>query len=251
MKEKQKLEKEMEEIQQKIILEGRDEEKSNEEGRIIGQLEERRKQEEILWRQKSRINWLREGEINTKFFHQAMIQHRQRNRIFSIKNAEGERTVEQGAIEKVLVEYHKEILTKPQKDRGSAIECICKEIPRLITNEQNKALMREVTLEEVEEIVMNMSKNKGPRLDGYTMEFYQARWHFPGKEVLEAVTKSRMKQKVWLGINSTFITLIPKRSNFENAQGFHPIALCNVIYKILATLIAKILKPLLPNIISP
>ena len=56
MEEKQKLEKEMEAIQQKIILEGRDEERSREEGRIIGQLEERRKQEEILWRQKSRVN---------------------------------------------------------------------------------------------------------------------------------------------------------------------------------------------------
>lgn len=73
MEEKQKLEKVMEEIQQKIILEGRDEERSNEEGRIIGQLEERRKQEEIMWREKSRINWLRKGERNTKFFHQAMI----------------------------------------------------------------------------------------------------------------------------------------------------------------------------------
>ena len=66
----------MEDIQQQIILEGRDEERSKEEGRIINQLEERRKQEEIMWRQKSRINWLREGERNTKFFHQAMIQNR-------------------------------------------------------------------------------------------------------------------------------------------------------------------------------
>jgi len=43
MEEKQKLEKEMEEIQQKISLEGRDEERSREEGSIISQLEERRK----------------------------------------------------------------------------------------------------------------------------------------------------------------------------------------------------------------
>eukprot|EP00253_Pinus_taeda_P035907 PITA_35907 len=94
MEEKQKLEREMEEIWQKIILEGRDEERSNEEGRIISQFEERRKHEDILWRQKSRIKWLREGERNTKFFHQAMVQNRQRNQIFSIKNAEGERIVE-------------------------------------------------------------------------------------------------------------------------------------------------------------
>jgi hypothetical protein len=94
MEEKQKLEKEMEDIQQRIILEGRDEERSKEEGRIINQLEERRKQEEILWRQKSRIKWLCEGERNTKIFHQAMIQNRQRNQIFSMKNVEGEWVIE-------------------------------------------------------------------------------------------------------------------------------------------------------------
>lgn len=147
------------------------------------------------------------------------------------------------------MEHHKDILTEPQRDRGPDIECICKEIPSIITNEQNEPLMRAVTLEEVEEIVMNMSKNKAPRPDGYTVEFYQAGWHFLGKEVLEAVEESRMKQKVWPGINSTFITLIPKSGSSDNANGFRPISLCNVIYKILATLIAKILKPLLPNII--
>ena len=51
-----------------------------------------------------------------------MIQNRQRNRIFSIKNAEGKRIIEQGAIEKLLVDYHKEILTEPQRDQREAIE---------------------------------------------------------------------------------------------------------------------------------
>jgi len=37
----------------------------------------------------------------------------------------------------------------------------------------------------------------------------------------------------------------------EDPQGFRPIALCNVIYKIIATLIGKRLKPLLPNLILP
>jgi len=122
--EKQKLERAMEEIQQQIILEGRTEEKCKEESRLISQLEERRKQEEILWRQKSRINWLREGERNTKFFHQAMIQHRQRNRIFSIKNEAGEKVIEQDGIEQVLNDYHKGILTESQNDRGGAINQI-------------------------------------------------------------------------------------------------------------------------------
>lgn len=86
MEEKQKLEGEMETLQQKIIEEGRTDESIRQEGIILGKLEERRKQEEILWRQKSRIKWLREGERNTKFFHQAMVQYRKRNIILSIKD---------------------------------------------------------------------------------------------------------------------------------------------------------------------
>eukprot|EP00253_Pinus_taeda_P029818 PITA_29818 len=249
--EKQKLEKAMEEVQQQIILEGRDEERSKEESSLISQLEERRKQEEILWRQKSRINWLREGERNTKFFHQAMIQHRQRNRIFSIKNEAGERVIEQDGIEKVLTDYHKGILTETQDDRGVAINQICKEIPKMIREEQNKGLMRVATLTEVEEVIMNMKKGKAPGPDGFMAEFYQAGWQFLGQDILEVVEESRIKHRMWSGMNSTFITLIPKTNNSEEAQGFRPIALCNVIYKIIATLVAKRLKPLLPSIISP
>lgn len=40
----------METLQQKIITEGRTEESYIEEGIILGKLEERRKQEEVLWR---------------------------------------------------------------------------------------------------------------------------------------------------------------------------------------------------------
>eukprot|EP00253_Pinus_taeda_P026041 PITA_26041 len=57
LEEKQKLEGEMESLQHKIIIEGRTEESIREEGIILGKLEERRKQEEVLWRQKSRIKW--------------------------------------------------------------------------------------------------------------------------------------------------------------------------------------------------
>lgn len=109
-----------------------------------------------------------------------MIQHRQRNRIFSIKNEEGERIIDQEWIEQVLVGYHKYILTDSQIDRETATNLICKEIHRIITEDHNKALMRATTLEEVEEIVKGMSKKKSLGPDGYTTEFYQAGRHFLG-----------------------------------------------------------------------
>jgi hypothetical protein len=49
-------------------------------------LEQRRQQEEILWRQKSRVQWLKEGEKNTKFFHRTMIHRRHINRITHLED---------------------------------------------------------------------------------------------------------------------------------------------------------------------
>jgi len=207
MEEKNRLEQRMEELQQLDILEGIQEGRTREEGTILNQLEERRKQEEILWKQKSRVQWLRECERNTKFFHKAMVQHRQRNRIFSIKNQEGHRVIQHEEIEKVLVNHFKNILREPQIDRSEAISKISGEIPNLVTRDQNLALMRKITMEEVEDIVRNMKRNKAPSPDGYTVEFFQAGWHFLAEEVLEVVEEARMHQRIWPGINSTLLTL--------------------------------------------
>jgi len=38
-------------------------------------------------------------------------------------------------MEKVLVEYHKEMLTEPGINRNEAIEKICNEIPKMVTED--------------------------------------------------------------------------------------------------------------------
>eukprot|EP00253_Pinus_taeda_P019798 PITA_19798 len=149
------------------------------------------------------------------------------------------------------MDYHKGILTESQLDRSEAIRQICAAIPRMVTKDQNRALMRAASLEEVEEVVMSMKKGTTPSPDDFTVDFYQAGWNFMGKEILELIEEFRMNQKVWLALNSTFFTLILKNDKSEDAKGFRPIALCNVIYKIISSLMAKRLKPLLENLISP
>jgi hypothetical protein len=48
----------------------------------------------------------------------------------------------------------------------------------------------------------------------------------------------------------TFLALIPKEVKSTNPNKFFPIALCNVIYKIISKVIALFLKPLLPSLIT-
>eukprot|EP00253_Pinus_taeda_P023556 PITA_23556 len=60
--------------------------------------------------------------------------------------------------------------------RTEAIGRISKEIPKMVTRDQNLALMRAATLEEVEEVVKGLKRNKAIGPDGFTAEFYQASW---------------------------------------------------------------------------
>ena len=79
--------------------------------------------------------------------------------------------------------------------------------------------------------VFKASKSPGP--DGWTVEFFLAFFDQLGEDLLGIVEESRKTGKVLSALNATFITLITKESVVEFPGKFHPIALCNVIFKII------------------
>ena len=102
-KDNKKLEDRLKEIQKKGMQEGYDEELCKEEEILIAQVDQRDKQEEIHWKHKSHNRWLKEGGINTKFFHNSTIQNRQRNKIMMLKMEYGLRVETHEDIEKKLI----------------------------------------------------------------------------------------------------------------------------------------------------
>jgi len=156
------------------------------------QLEDRKRQEEILWKQKSHIQWLKEGERNTKFFHRTTIQRRHANRIMHFVSNEGETLQSHADLESNLIDYFQDLLTKPISDRQEAINKITRHVPTLVTQEQNAALIRPFTIEEVDQALQDTPKGKSPGPDGFTNDFFHYCWLMIRKEVLEILEDSRV-----------------------------------------------------------
>ena len=100
------------------------------------------------------------------------------------------------------------------------------------------------------DVLKGFSKDKSLGPDGWSVDFYFHFYYLIEKYLLEVIEKSCRTGVVNKALNSTFITLIPKLKGVNVADTFHPITLCNVIYKIISKLVYTILKPILPLIIS-
>lgn len=58
--------------------------------KLKAQLDIAYKEEEMFWSQKARVQWLAEGDKNTKFFHASVMQRRQSNRIDHLERRAGD-----------------------------------------------------------------------------------------------------------------------------------------------------------------
>eukprot|EP00253_Pinus_taeda_P020669 PITA_20669 len=173
------------------------------------------------------------------------------NQISQITNAQGDKLETQEDIEKEFLQYFKATSQEPAINRAEAIDDITRHIPRLITEEQNSLLLKPISLQEVEIAAKSLKIGKAPGPDGFSSNFFHHFWELIKWEVWQVVEESRSLRWMYPGLNATFIALIPKAEDSNSPEKFRPIAVCNIIYKIVSKVVALRLKPLLPGTISP
>lgn len=77
----------MQELNQALITDGFDRARNDQATKLHQDWENLCKQEEMFWRQKSRVKWLKEGERNKRFFHISTMEKMSYNRISMIKDS--------------------------------------------------------------------------------------------------------------------------------------------------------------------
>eukprot|EP00253_Pinus_taeda_P012543 PITA_12543 len=238
------------ELNQALIKNGFDKDINDQAEKYHQEWERLCKQEEIFWKQKSRVLWLKEGEHNTKLFHISTIANRTHNRISSIKDENGQIHQAHEEIEAVLVKHFRDIAKENFSGREPFIKNLIKHIPKLVSREDNCNLKKPVTEKEISEVLKKMKNGKAPGLDGFNVDFFKACWNIVKRDIVEIVEDSRQNKTILKALNTSFIALIPKQDNDKTPERYRPIALCNVVNKIISKVGANRLKPLLPTLIS-
>ena len=202
--------------------------------------------EEKMWKQRSRTQWLQNGDRNMRFFHCQATCRQRRNLIQGINDESGVWQEDEDKVASTIVYYYQSLFTS---SHPVALEEVLDGVIRVVNIEMNDHLLQEFTASEVEQALFQMGPVKAPGPDGMSPIFYQKYWHIVGPDVTNGVL-SCLKDGVLLKkINHTNICLIPKTQNPLSTKDFRPINLCNVIYKIVAKVLANKLKKVLPHVI--
>ncbi|XP_072064306.1 uncharacterized protein [Arachis hypogaea] len=205
-------------------------------------------QEELLWYQKSREQWVRCGDRNTKFFHLQTVIRRKRNKIHGLFLEDGSWATETTTLEMAANSFFQKLFsTREDIDLDAMGPFPC---PSLSTKTCQK-LVEPVTSEEVKRAVMTMSSFKAPGPNGFQAIFYKEFWDSLSNDVCRLVKRAFEGEPLNAAIFDTLIVLIPKVEVPSSLREFWPISLCNVIYKIVTKVLVNRFRPFLSEIIGP
>ncbi|XP_010694718.1 uncharacterized protein LOC104907481 [Beta vulgaris subsp. vulgaris] len=152
--------------------------------------------EESIYKQKSRIQWLQEGDSNSKVFFAAMKERQARNSIDVLYTSIGEKL--------------------------DKIADIQKELNHFYSNLMGLVLKRFLAL-------FSIDADKAPGMDGFNAKFYTETWHTIKPDIYVAVLNFFDTGNINPQVNTTSITLISKVSTPTYASDYRPIAGCTVL----------------------
>ncbi|XP_033139542.1 uncharacterized protein LOC117131581 [Brassica rapa] len=213
----------------------------------LKELSDALKAEEMFWKQKSRVFWLREGDKNTKFFHALTKQRRARNKITQLRDVDGNIVEDEEGLVAIATSYFRQIF---ESSTPEDIEEALSEVPTTIIGSMNDSLTAPISEWEVKLALFAMHPDKAPGPDGMTALFYQQFWDIVKQDLTLMVNKFLFEGHIANGLNDTNICLIPKTTKPNDMAQFRPISLCNVSYKIVSKVLCQRLKKVLPGLIS-
>lgn len=208
--------------------------------------------EESYFRQRSRINWLNEGDGNTTFFHRLTQMRNSFNsiRMFSLPN--GDQISDPLAMGQIAINHFQSILAPPSPPSTTSSIAWFQSISNYRCLPQRQELMiLQPSEDQIRRTLFKLNPNKAPGPDGLTSGFFKVAWNVVGPDVITGIKSFFSSCHLPLATNSTILSLIPKYSGASAISDYRPISCCNTLYKLISKILVHRLKPLLPELILP
>jgi hypothetical protein len=175
-----------------------------------------RRDEESKWAQRAKVKYIQEGGDNAKYFHLIANGKQRKKKIFQLEQDEGTIFGEEN-LKVFISEYYKGLFGAPPQNHFTLLEERVDDIPQLSSEEKN-LLSADFTEIEVEEVVMQMKKNKAPGPDGFPAEFYQVFWDTIKDDMMAMFYQLQTGNLPLFRLNFGIITLLPKKEDASRIE---------------------------------
>lgn len=204
---------------------------------------------------RSRVRWIEEGELNTKYFLGLEKCNAGSRVMSSLKNHEGEIFTNKDDIMKIQVDFYKDLYSQKIDffQQRQKFDDFCKAItiPQL-TDEKRNSCEGLVTSEEAAKALSLMRNDSAPGSDGLTASFYKFFWLQIKELVIDSFTAAFENGSMSISQRRAIITLIHKGKDLarNDLTNWRPISLTNTDYKILAKALALRMQNVIKHVVN-
>ncbi|CAM0949967.1 unnamed protein product [Alopecurus aequalis] len=198
-----------------------------------------------MWRQRSRYLWLREGDCNSRIFHQKANARRRKNMIPSLM-INGSCVADQVQKEECLWNHFHDLLGT-YHPRTASLNLASLSFPLVDLQD----LENPMSLDEIKAAILEIHPEKAPGPDGYTGLFYRRCWEVIKHNLLTAFLHfQNLNTQNLDALNCATMILLPKHAGANTPQEFRPISLIHIFAKITAKILSTRLQPKMNMLIS-
>ena len=195
--------------------------------------------------------WLEQGERPTKYFLSLEKKRNAERTINMLENEQGNYIVGDRNILKFCKDYFEKVHSSKNISEESILaftEGI--DIPVLSDHDRDQCEGL-ITAEECHEALRNMASHRAPSVSGLNKEFILFFWDDLKEIIVNYINEAYNDKCLFITQRRGVITLLPKPGDKKQIKNKRPICLLDIVYKIIAKVLAKRLSFVIKNIVSP